>query len=67
MTKTILFTLAFIVGLPALIIIANVTMYALTGQTILPTAVDYMNAARGAVAWLSFLGGMLLVIAGTTK
>lgn len=67
MTKTILFTLAFIVGLPALIIIANVTMYALTGQTILPTGVDYMNAARAAVAWLSFLGGMLLVIAGATK
>ena len=67
MTKTILFTLAFIVGLPALILFANMTMYALTGQTFLPTGVDHMDAARGVVGWFSLMSSFMLVVIGATK
>lgn len=67
MTKTILFTLAFIVGLPALILFANLIYYALTGQVFLPTGVDQMNVARGLVAWFSFMGGFVLTVVGATK
>lgn len=44
---------AVISGLPALLILANLTMYASVGCGFFPEGKDYMNAARFFITFLS--------------
>ena len=64
--KLVFFALAFVVGLPALVILANVTQYALIGYGFLPAGDDAMNTARGSVAWFSCVGALVLVGMGAS-
>jgi len=64
--KLVFFALAFVVGLPALVILANVTQYALIGYGFLPAGDEYMNAARASVAWFSCMGAVALAGMGAS-
>ena len=64
--KTKLSILAFIVGLPALVMLANLVMFAFVGQGFLPEGNPDMNAARGAVTWFSATGAVMVAMMGMT-
>ena len=59
--------LAFIVGLPSIVMIANLVMFAFVGQGFLPEGNPDMNAARGAVTWFSVMGAVVLAGIGATS
>ena len=67
MTRIVFFVLAFVVAIPALVILANVTQYAFIGHGFLPTGEGDMNAARGTVAWLSCVGSVVLAGMGASQ
>ena len=52
--------LALIVALPAIILMLNLTMYALTGAGFLVPGVNGINEARITVAFISASGAVLL-------
>ena len=59
--------LAFIVGLPSIVMIANLVMFAFVGQGFLPEGNPYMNAARWAVTLVSVMGAVACAGIGTTS
>jgi hypothetical protein len=52
--------LALIVALPSIILLLNLTMYAMTGTGFLAPSVDRVNEARISVAFLSVSTSVLL-------
>jgi hypothetical protein len=59
-------TLAVIAGLPALLMVANLTMFAFVGYGFLPEGNGDMNAARGVITWLSASVSVFLTIGAVT-
>ena len=63
MTNQTKFAIAtLLAGLPALLMMANLTMFAFIGHGFLPEGNSDMNAARGAITWLSSTAAVLLFI-----
>jgi hypothetical protein len=61
MTKQTTFAiLAVIAGLPALLMTANLTMFAFVGYGFLPEGNSDMNAARCAITWLSAMAAIVI-------
>jgi hypothetical protein len=67
MTRQHIFlTLAVITAIPALLMMANLTMFAFIGYGFLPEGNSDMNAARGVITWLSSMAAIVLFM-GTIR
>lgn len=61
MKKIVVSIVAFVVALPFLTLMANLVCFAFVGQVFLPEGNGDMNAARGAVAWVSVAGAVAII------
>ena len=61
-TKTLFKIAAFVVAIPAVVLMANLIVYAFVGYGFLPEGQGEMNAARGVIIWLSTVGAVVLLV-----
>ena len=65
--KRLFFVLAFVFAIPAIVLLANMTMYAFTGSVFLVEGNEEVTAARAFVSWLTVSLSIVSIGIGANK